>query len=112
MFVYYFIAAEDHLRDIFREVVTIKSTYYHLGLELGLSPGELDPMRMTSTYSIDQALSDMLLVWLRQRYNTGIHGAPTWQRLVEAVNSPSGGNNPLLAMTIANKHLVNGILLL
>ena len=68
-------------------------------------------MRMTSTYSIDQALSDMLLVWLRQRYNIGIHGAPTWQRLVVAVSSPSGGNNPSLAIGITNKHLVTGIIL-
>ena len=69
-------------------------------------------MRMTATYSIDQALNDMLLVWLRQRYNTGIHRAPTWQRLVEAVNSPYGGNNTSLAMTIADKHLVTGIIYL
>ena len=68
-------------------------------------------MRMTSTYNVDQALNDMLLVWLRQRYNTGVHRAPTWQRLVEAVNSLSGGNNPSLAISIANKHLVTGIVL-
>ena len=31
-------------------------------------------------------------------------GKPTWRRLVEAVKSNAGGNNPALAQTIAEDH--------
>ena len=101
--------AEEHLRDIFDEVVSIKYMYWQLGLELGLPPGELNSLRMTSNNDTNRALTDMLLFWLKQCHGAG---TPTWRRLVEAVNSPSGGNNPSLAMTIANKHLVEGIIIL
>ena len=97
-------AAEEHLRDILHEIGSIKFKYWHLGLELGLPPGELNSLQMTCNNDTIRALSDMLLVWLKQCHG----GTPTWSRLVEAVNSPTGGNDPSLAIKIANKHLVDG----
>ena len=101
--------AEEHLRDILHEVVSIKCMYWQLGLELGLPPGELNSIQMTCNNNTNRALTDMLLFWLKQCHDAG---TPTWRRLVEAVNSPAGGNNPSLAMTIANNHLVEGIIIL
>ena len=43
-------------------------------------------------------------MWLRQSYNIEKYGPPTWRKLVEAVGSPTGGNNRALAKGIASRH--------
>ena len=95
---------ESDLNDVCQEIVSIKYNYYQLGVALGLPAGELDSIRAVYFYSVDQAFCAVLLVWLRQRYDVGRHGPPTWRRLVEAVDSPNGGNNTALAVTIASRH--------
>ena len=52
----------------------------------------------------NRALNDVLLLWLRQKYNVGKFGRPTWRLLVEAVNKKTGGNNHDLAKQIASNH--------
>ena len=99
-----YISGEDDLRDVFREVLTLEARYYLFGTELGLPPQELDTIRMTYAQDISQAFSEVLLTWLRQRYNTDKYGPPTWQRLVVAVDSHAGGNNHALAKIIASNH--------
>ena len=103
-------SAEDDFRDVRQEVADIKFTYYQLGRELGLPPRELDSIRTAYHQLIDQAFDEVLLVWLRQRYRVERYGPPTWQRLVEAVDSPNGGNHPALAMDIANRHPAPGMI--
>ena len=71
---------------------------------LGLPLRELDIIRKSFCQDIDKAFDETLLVWLRHRYDTSRHGLPTWKRLVEAVNSPAGGNNMALAYRIAYGH--------
>ena len=80
--------------------MTIKANYYQLGIELGLPPGELEAIQQARSQNIAQALTQVLLTWLRQLYDVERHGRPTWQRLVEAV----GGINHALAVGIASKH--------
>ena len=82
--------------------------YYQTGIALGLPPSELDSIRMVYYQFIDQAFDQVLLKWLRQRYDVHRHGPPTWRRLVKAVDSPTGGNHPALAMSIAEKHSITG----
>ena len=101
---------EDDFRDICRELVSIKANSYQLGVELGLPAGELDAIR--KGYAVDQAFSEVILRWLRQQYNVVRFGRPTWKRLVEAVESPIGGNNPALAVEIATNHAPGIIYLL
>ena len=106
----HFCSDEYDLNDVCQEIVSIKCNYYNLGVALGLPPGELDSIRAEYYHSIDQAFCAVLLVWLRQRYDVGRHGRPTWWKLAEAVDSPSGGNNHALAMDIASRHPVSGIM--
>ena len=54
--------------------------------------------------SESDALEDVLLLWLNQKYDEKKHGPPTWRMLVEAVNSKSGGDNQELAKLIASNH--------
>ena len=103
-------SAEDDLRDVCKEVVSIQSTYYRFGIALGLRAGVLDSIRKAFHHVIDQAFDEVLLVWLRQRYDIERHGPPTWRRLVEAVDSPNGGNHPALAVDIAHRHPIPSML--
>ena len=73
---------------------------------LGLPPGELQAIQQTHSQNVAQALTQVLLTWLRQLYNIEKYGPPTWQRLVEAVGSPAGGNNHALAQHITERHLI------
>ena len=103
-------SAEGDLSDVSQEVVGIKSTYYQFGIALGLPSGELDSVRTAYGHLIDQAFHQVLLLWLRQRYGVVRHGPPIWRRLVEAMDSRSGGNNTALAKDIANRHPVSGMI--
>ena len=83
--------------------MNISSRYYELGIALRLPPEELDSVKVDESKST-RALSGVLQSWLKQNYNTEKHGPPTWRKLVEAVDSPAGGNNHTLAKDIATKH--------
>ena len=97
----FFSTEEDDFREVFRCTVDLKTCYYELGIELGLPPQELTAIQ---NKTISNPLISVLLAWLSQHYNTEKYGLPTWRRLVEAVDSPAGGNNHELAKTIASKH--------
>ena len=102
-------AAEDDFHEVYCELENIKARYYQLGIVLGLPLGKLEAIRKTHSQDVEQALTQVLLLWLKQQYNVEKFGCPTWQRLREAVDSPSGGENPALAERIAKKYLTSSI---
>lgn len=63
-------------------------------------------------HDTEQALNDVLLLWLNKQYNVERFGPPTWRMLVEAVNKKSGGNNYELAKQIASNHPAGRYILL
>ena len=83
--------------------MNISSRYYELGIALRLPPAELDSVKVDESKSA-RALSGVLQAWLKHNYNTKKYGPPTWRKLVEAVDSPAGGNNHALAKAIASEH--------
>ena len=94
---------ENDLRDVLKEVHQLKDEWFMLGIHLGLSAIHLKAIEMNFNYIPDRALTEMLLVWLKEDYNVLKDGHPTWRRLVEAVDSESVGMH-LLAKKIASKH--------
>ena len=104
-------AGEDDLRQVYREVSSLKAKYYELGIALGLPAGELDAVKSAYHHNIDHALSEVLLLWLREKSATSKTLPPTWQSLVRAVDSPTCGNH-MLAMTISSRHSATGELFL
>ena len=102
----YISLAEDDFHTVYSELVTVKANYYQLGIGLGLPPGELLAIRK-GTQDIEVAFSDVLLAWLRQRYNVDRFGPPTWRKLVEVVDSQT---NPALATDIAARHPATSML--
>ena len=96
---------EEDLSDVMDAVRTRRSSYYPLGRKLGIRPTDLDAIHVYST-NLDQALNDVLLLWLRQEYNTLRFGEPSWRVLVKAVEDQSGLNSHLLAKEIALTHVM------
>ena len=85
------------------EIYKLAARYYDLGRELGVPSHELEKLRIQyGAVNIDQALNEMVLLWLRG------HTSRTWQALVRAVDSKTGGNNHPLALEIASHHRACG----
>jgi hypothetical protein len=98
---------EDDFREVYREVVSIQPSYYQFGIELGLPLREVDTVQKAFRQDTPQAFTEVLKVFLKHRYSIEKYGPPTWRKLVEAVDSPAGGNNHALAKKIAEHHPVN-----
>ena len=80
--------------------------YFALGRSLRLRNDDIGAIRKdcSNESGHEQALNDVLLLWLKREYNVERFGPPTWRMLVEAVNKRSGGNNQELAKQIALNH--------
>ena len=84
--------------------LSLKSQYYRLGVALKVHRQQLDSIHDSLSENPQDALSSVLLAWLQQKYNVKRFGQPTWRMLVEAVDSPAGGNDHTLAKEIASSH--------
>jgi hypothetical protein len=100
-------AFEDNFCKVYKEVIDIKPNYYEFGILLGLPPQEMNAVQKAFRQDIPQAFIEVLQIFLKHRYNIQEYGPPTWRKLVEAVDSPAGGNNHALAKKIAEHHPVN-----
>ena len=76
------------------------SNWYGVGLCLKLKPAALDRIE-NATQDTDRRLTKVIDNWLKLNYNQEKFGLPTLKKLVDAVRSPSGGNNAALADKIA-----------
>ena len=95
---------ESNLSGVFDEVRPVSSKWYQLCNCLGILASDLDAINTTKNGDCDRCLNEGLKEWLRRNYNTEEHGSPTWRKLVAAVDNSAGGNNHVLALTIAKKH--------
>ena len=85
------------------EVISIQPLYFQLGRALRLRDHDLKVIHEACTNEAN-ALNDVLLMWLDQKYNVERFGRPTWRMLVEAVDKKTGGNNHDLAKKLASNH--------
>ena len=97
-------AGEENELDVKEETVTLPARFYPVGIALGLPSSKLDKIRQNYPRDCDEALSQVIIAWLKQSYDTSKHGHPSWKKLVEAVASEAGGQNPALARKIAAAH--------
>ena len=101
------LTAKDDICEVVKEVTGIQSNYYQFGIELGLPLNEMDAVQKAYRQDIPLAFTEVLKIFLKHCYNTQKYGPPTWRKLVEAVDSRTGGNNHALAKKIAEHHPVN-----
>ena len=97
---------EDDLIDVMEEVFPLQSLYFSLGRALRLQMDSMKAIREAHLRESDteHALNDVILLWLRRKYNVERFGPPTWRMLVKAVDKETGGNNHELAKKIASGH--------
>ena len=90
---------EKDLRDVLSAVIDVAAKWEEFGTALGIIPSDLEVIQQKRENS-DQRLREVLLTWLRQRYDVKKFGPPTWKNLCGAVRSKIGADNPALAMKI------------
>ena len=72
---------EDDLLDISDYLIELnKIDIYNLGLVLGLSKHRVDGLMDSKTFC-----DDVITAWLQKVDQVKTRGAPTWQRMVEAL---------------------------
>ena len=99
----------DDIFDVKREIITVAARWRDVGIALRLKYDALDNIETKCSNDPHRALELMVKEWLKRNYNVRKFGEPTWQKLVEAVNSPAGGANTALARGIAGRHQAGGV---
>ena len=84
--------------------MSVAANYRLFGGALGLAAPTLDRIFKDNPHDSREALGQVIDTWLAQGYDTDRYGMPSWRKLVNAVASPAGGNNHLLAKKIAEDH--------
>ena len=108
---YFMGLGESDAFDVKSAVMDVAARYYFFGGALGLSPTKLAQIREDNRNS-EQALSQVINVWLKQCFNVERFGLPSWRMLVVAVDSRAGGGNHALAKKIAYAHPGSGVCML
>ena len=86
---------------------SVATSWEPIGCLLGIHDDILTAISNDNSASADKCLIDMVTCWLQHNYDTSHHGLPTWEKLVQVIGSPAGGNNTTLALTIAQQHNVS-----
>ena len=90
-----------------KSIADVAPNWEPIGSLLGIHGDTLTAISNDNSASADKCLIDMVTCWLQHNYDTSRHGLPTWERLVQVIASPAGGNNATLALTIAQQHNVS-----
>ena len=99
----------DHLYDVIEELVPVTANWEAVGIALRLKSHSLATIQAKYRDDLHKCLTSMVMEWLKRNYDVNKFGKPTWQKLVEAVNSPAGGANTALAIDIARRHKAGGM---
>jgi len=99
----------DNIYDVKNELIPVAARWTDLGVALRLKYDTLDNIETRCSNDPHRCLELMVKEWLKRNYNVRKFGEPTWQKLVEAVNSPAGGANTVLARDIAGRHKAGGM---
>ena len=92
---------------VLKTIADVAPNWEPIGSLLGIHGDTLTAISNDNSASADKCLIDMVTCWLQHNYDTSCHGLPTWERLVQVIASPAGGNNTTLALTIAQQHNVS-----
>lgn len=76
--------------------------WYNIGIHFHISTSDLDKFRSKNRNDSDSCLTCVLVEWLKN-WNSK-YGPPTWRKVVIAVSSRVGGDNPAEASRIGKKY--------
>ena len=103
MFKYFSIVGEDEITCILEDLHEVIADCYKIGTQLHLRQHYLDGIKRKNIDFVE-AMTEIIDNWLKLNYDFERFGKPTWKALVDAVRSPTGGNNTRLAVKIAKRH--------
>ena len=75
----------DDLASVLRVVWEGRAKWYNIGLELGLTAGTLDAIRLTNNCNVDQCFTETLKEWLKQLKH------PSWSDLARSLRVQTVG---------------------
>ena len=101
---YPYISDEDDQADVEEALENVQGRWRKIGTQLHVKTGRLDEFR-TQNLEPSDAMSMVVLEYLKRNYNVEKFGAPTWMKIVDAVRKPAGGNNNAEADKIAKKYI-------
>lgn len=78
----------------------VSSQWYNLGVHFRVDINKLDGIKRANRNNSERCLTDMLAEWLKNPR----HSPPTWRKVVIAVASRVGGDNPREAQRIAQDY--------
>ena len=93
----------NDLAILVNELHEVRDKWYHLGVQLKVQLHDLDAFQTQYNNNPDKCLLKMLSHWL-----TMTPPPPTWQRVVDALNSPSIGK-PLIADKIRRTYCTDDV---
>ena len=80
----------DDLASVQRAVWEGRAKWYNIGLELGLTAGTLDSIKLANQGDPDHCIRETLKNWLRR---DDLH--PSWSDLAKSLKAPSVGHRQL-----------------
>jgi len=92
------------LYDVMKVLHPLAAKWQAVGIALGGNSDQLRTIESSRLGKPVDCLNEMLTNWLKGNYNSEER---TWQKLVEVVAEPAGGNDKALAKEIARKYQRN-----
>ena len=83
-------------------MINVSARWYNIGIHFGLSINTLDEIKSMNRLDSDKCLTDMIAEWLKNYKQK--HGCPTWRKVVIAISSQTGGDNPSEASKVAKEY--------
>ena len=81
---------------------TLSLRWQELSVNLGISPSDIGKFAKNHPQDVSGCLSDALVHWIRQNYDTKQYGLPSWRTLLRAVAQL----DKLLFKKLASEHPV------
>ena len=76
---------EDDWNRVVKECSFLSSKWESLSVQLGLSNNTIGTIKHDNPGDSRACWNQALLEWIRQAYNTGKYGEPSWRTLLQAV---------------------------
>lgn len=84
-------------------MIEVAAQWMDFGLALGVAMSDLKTISSEHKSHPKSCLREVVLTWLKKKYNVQENGPPTWKLLCSAVRARGGADNPALADRIESK---------
>ena len=83
--IYFFITEQEDWNVVIRECASLAARWKHLSGFLGLPSTVIDQIQCDHPNDSSSCWNEALNQWIKQNYNTGKFGKPSWKTLLGAI---------------------------